>query len=128
MSKTARWAQEAIFGKRVCGLLEVGALCQITTGHSSDGATARPGSHGSHRGSARARPCPLPQDFKGQLWCERVFQLLVVLFGLVGFVFGYIQQDFRVTFLFLSAGGGISALVRAPPCDCPGAVPLRGCT
>jgi hypothetical protein len=37
----------------------------------------------------------------------------VVLFGLVGFVVGYIYQDFRLTFLYLSAGGGVSALVRA---------------
>lgn len=53
-----------------------------------------------------------PQDFKGQLYCERTFQILVVLFGLIGFVVGYIYQDFRLTFLYLSAGGGVSALVR----------------
>jgi len=53
-------------------------------------------------------------DFKGQLYCERTFQILVVLFGLVGFVLGYIWQDFRTTFLFLSAGGGISAVICLP--------------
>jgi len=50
-------------------------------------------------------------DFKGQYYCERLFQILVVLFGIVGFIVGYLQQDFRLTFLFLSAGGGISAVV-----------------
>ena len=39
-------------------------------------------------------------------------RLVGISFGLVGFVLGYIQQDFRLTFLCLSAGGGISALVR----------------
>merc|ERR1711979_188752 len=50
-------------------------------------------------------------DFKGQLHCERTFQILVVIFGLIGFVAGYIQQEFRITFLFLATGGGISAVI-----------------
>ena len=53
------------------------------------------------------------QDFKGQLHCERAFQILVILFGLIGFIVGYLQQDFRLTFYFLATGGGISAVVRA---------------
>ena len=52
-------------------------------------------------------------DFKGQFYCERFFQILVVLFGIVGFGVGYVQQDFRLTFYFLATGGGISAVVRA---------------
>ena len=51
-------------------------------------------------------------DFKGQYYCERFFQILVVLFGLVGFIVGYLKQDFRLTFYFLATGGGISAFVR----------------
>ena len=31
-------------------------------------------------------------DFKGQLHCERTFQIVVLLFGAVGFVLGYITQ------------------------------------
>uniref|UniRef100_A0A7S3BMF8 Signal peptidase complex subunit 1 n=1 Tax=Haptolina ericina TaxID=156174 RepID=A0A7S3BMF8_9EUKA len=53
-------------------------------------------------------------DFKGQLHCERTFQILVVLFGIIGFIAGYIQQEFRITFLFLSTGGGISAVICLP--------------
>ena len=53
-------------------------------------------------------------DFKGQFYCERFFQILVVLFGLVGFVVGYFQQDFRLTFYFLATGGGISAVICLP--------------
>ena len=58
-------------------------------------------------------------DFKGQLYCERFFQILVILFGLVGFVVGYIQQDFRLTFYFLATGGGLSAVVRTRPLPRP---------
>ena len=58
-------------------------------------------------------------DFKGPLYCERFFQILVILFGLVGFVVGYIQQDFRLTFYFLATGGGLSAVVRTRPLPRP---------
>ena len=37
-----------------------------------------------------------------------------MLFGLAGFAVGYMKQDFRVTFQFLSAGGGISAVICLP--------------
>ena len=56
---------------------------------------------------------PASQDFKGQLHCERAFQITVVAFGIVGFIVGYLQQEFRLTFYFLATGGGISAVVRA---------------
>lgn len=55
---------------------------------------------------------PASQDFKGQLHCERAFQITVVAFGIVGFIVGYLQQEFRLTFYFLATGGGISAVVR----------------
>ena len=51
-------------------------------------------------------------DFKGQYYNERFFQILVILFGIVGFIVGYIMQDFRLTFYFLAAGGTLSAVVR----------------
>uniref|UniRef100_A0A7S0LJP8 Signal peptidase complex subunit 1 n=1 Tax=Coccolithus braarudii TaxID=221442 RepID=A0A7S0LJP8_9EUKA len=53
-------------------------------------------------------------DFKGQLHCERTFQLLVLLFGSIGFIVGYVQQDFRSTFLCLAAGGALSAVICLP--------------
>ena len=53
-------------------------------------------------------------DFKGQLHCERAFQIMVILFGLVGFAVGYIQQEFRLTYYFLATGGGISAVICLP--------------
>ena len=57
-------------------------------------------------------------DFKGQFYCERTFQVLVILFGLVGFIYGYLQQDFRLTFYFLASGGGLCAIVRLlTPCN-----------
>ena len=62
---------------------------------------------------------PRAMDFQGQYYCERFFQILVVLFGLVGFVVGYIQQDFRLTFYFLATGGGVSAVVRSTSATAP---------
>jgi len=53
-------------------------------------------------------------DFKGQLHCERAFQITVVAFGIVGFIVGYLQQEFRLTFYFLATGGGISAVLCLP--------------
>ena len=64
-------------------------------------------------------------DFKGQLYNERFFQILVILFGLVGFVAGWLQQDFRLTFYFLATGGGVSAVVRARPPAPARALPRR---
>ena len=37
-----------------------------------------------------------------------------MIFGLVGFVAGYIRGEFQITFLFLATGGGISAVVCLP--------------
>ena len=53
-------------------------------------------------------------DFVGQKHNERTFQIMVVVFGLVGFVVGWIEQNFRWTFLCLAAGGGISAVICLP--------------
>eukprot|EP00325_Prymnesiales_sp_UTEX-LB-985_P006201 CAMPEP_0174707714 /NCGR_PEP_ID=MMETSP1094-20130205/10153_1 /TAXON_ID=156173 /ORGANISM="Chrysochromulina brevifilum, Strain UTEX LB 985" /LENGTH=77 /DNA_ID=CAMNT_0015906139 /DNA_START=193 /DNA_END=426 /DNA_ORIENTATION=+ len=39
---------------------------------------------------------------------------MVIIFGLLGFVVGYIQQDFRMTFYFLATGGGTSAVICLP--------------
>ena len=36
-----------------------------------------------------------------------------MLFGAIGFVVGYIQQNFRTTFLILAFGSCIAAVVRA---------------
>ena len=40
-----------------------------------------------------------------------MFQLLVIIFGLIGFVVGYIHQNFRTTFLILAFGSCIAAVV-----------------
>jgi len=59
------------------------------------------------------------QDFKGQKYNERTFQLMVAIFGLIGFVLGHMQQEFRLTFLWLATGGGISAVVCSPRLPIP---------
>jgi len=40
--------------------------------------------------------------------------MMVMIFGLLGFLVGYLQQDFRMTFYFLATGGGTSAVICLP--------------
>ncbi|KAJ1620281.1 microsomal signal peptidase 12 kDa subunit-domain-containing protein [Pavlovales sp. CCMP2436] len=54
------------------------------------------------------------QDFVGQLFCERTFQLFILLSGIIGWIVGYIQQDFKITCYFLAVGSGLSAAVCLP--------------
>ena len=57
-------------------------------------------------------------DFKGQYYNERTFQVLIILFGLIGFFAGYVQQDFRLTFHFLAAGSSLAACICLPDWPC----------
>lgn len=61
------------------------------TAHSAQRTPAHGNAPASpHRFSAL--PPVFVQDFKGQLYNERLFQILVILFGLVGFVVGYFYE------------------------------------
>eukprot|EP01031_Cornospumella_fuschlensis_P028659 gene28658-34601_t len=37
-------------------------------------------------------------DYKGQMLCEYMYSIIVILFGAIAWVVGYIQGDFYVTF------------------------------
>ncbi|XP_071516019.1 signal peptidase complex subunit 1 [Panulirus ornatus] len=54
-------------------------------------------------------------DFEGQKLAERLFQIIVVTFGAVGWLYGYYVQDFFMTVLTLSAGFVLACLVTLPP-------------
>ena len=65
----------------------------------------------------------LETDFRGQRLAELMYQYIIVIFSVVGFVAGYMQQSFRATFQiwcvgFLLAGvlsmGGWPWLRRHP--------------
>ncbi|KAK8388958.1 hypothetical protein O3P69_020723 [Scylla paramamosain] len=54
-------------------------------------------------------------DFEGQKLAERLFQIIVVAFGVVGWLYGYYIQDFSMTVLTLGAGFLLACLVTLPP-------------
>lgn len=54
-------------------------------------------------------------DYEGQRLAERIFQVIVVLFGSIGWLYGYYVQDFKMTILALGAGFALATLVTIPP-------------
>ncbi|XP_013402880.2 signal peptidase complex subunit 1 [Lingula anatina] len=61
------------------------------------------------------RNLPTHMDFDGQRRAERIFQIIIVLFAAVGFVWGYICQQFSQTMYILGAGFVLSCLLTLPP-------------
>jgi len=53
-------------------------------------------------------------DFEGQKLAERLFQVIVVAFGIVGWLYGYYVQDFFMTVLTLGAGFVLACLITLP--------------
>ncbi|KAL5013684.1 hypothetical protein ScPMuIL_007954 [Solemya velum] len=58
---------------------------------------------------------PTHMDFEGQKKAEKTFQIIILLFGIVGFVWGYICQQFSQTMYILLAGFFVSCLLTLPP-------------
>ncbi|KAF2351073.1 Microsomal signal peptidase 12kDa subunit [Trinorchestia longiramus] len=54
-------------------------------------------------------------DYEGQRLAERIFQVIIVLFGSVGWLYGYYVQDFKMTVMALGAGFALAFLVTIPP-------------
>jgi len=54
-------------------------------------------------------------DFEGQKRAEKWFQCIILVFGVVGFVWGYICQQFSQTMYILIAGFVISCFLTLPP-------------
>lgn len=52
-------------------------------------------------------------DFEGQKLAEQIFYVIIIAFGGVGWVVGYLQQDFTVVFQAWLVGVVLSVLVRA---------------
>ncbi|XP_031557257.1 signal peptidase complex subunit 1-like [Actinia tenebrosa] len=57
-------------------------------------------------------------DFEGQKLAEKLFHIIILSFGIVGFVWGYCIQQFGATVIFLFAGFFVSCLVVLPPWPC----------
>ena len=52
------------------------------------------------------------QDFDGQARAEQLSRIIVVLFGAVGLIWGYIIQQFSQTVYILGAGLVLATLVN----------------
>ena len=53
-------------------------------------------------------------DFKGQVHAERLYQVLIVGAGAVGFLHGYVEQNFAVTFAYWLVASVIAGLLTVP--------------
>nr|XP_022341038.1 signal peptidase complex subunit 1-like [Crassostrea virginica] len=58
---------------------------------------------------------PCHMDYEGQKRAEQYFQVIIVLFGVVGFIWGYICQQFSQTMYILLAGFALSCILTLPP-------------
>ena len=50
-------------------------------------------------------------DYEGQKLCENLFYYIILIFGAIGWVYGYIEQDFVYVFYAWSVGMVISVVV-----------------
>ncbi|CAH3107963.1 unnamed protein product, partial [Porites lobata] len=58
---------------------------------------------------------PVHMDYEGQKLAERLFHIIILFFGVVGFLWGYYIQQFGATFIILAAGFIVSCLIVLPP-------------
>merc|ERR1712088_796916 len=58
---------------------------------------------------------PTHMDFDGQYRAENLSRIIVVLFGAVGLIWGYIIQQFSQTVYILGAGLVLATLLTVPP-------------
>ncbi|KAL7077855.1 hypothetical protein ACQ4LE_003373 [Meloidogyne hapla] len=54
-------------------------------------------------------------DYEGQRKSERIFQVILVVHGVLGFIAGYMVQQLSVTIYTVGIGFFISCLVVLPP-------------
>lgn len=64
-------------------------------------------------------------DFDGQKKAERYFQVIIILFAAVGFVWGYFTQLFSQTLYILFAGVAVSSLLTLVPWSMYRSHPLK---
>lgn len=57
----------------------------------------------------------LHMDYDGQARAEKLSRIIILLFGAVGFVWGYIIQQFSETVRILGAGFVLAAILTIPP-------------
>ncbi|NWX18294.1 SPCS1 peptidase, partial [Aegotheles bennettii] len=55
------------------------------------------------------------QDYKGQKLAEQIFQGIILVSAVIGFIYGYITEQFGWTVYIVMAGFTLSCLLTLPP-------------
>ncbi|XP_063147957.1 signal peptidase complex subunit 1 [Candoia aspera] len=61
------------------------------------------------------RSIPTQMDYKGQKLAEQIFQGIILFSAVIGFIYGYITEQFGWTVYIVMAGFAISCLLTLPP-------------
>ncbi|KAE8612918.1 hypothetical protein XENTR_v10013040 [Xenopus tropicalis] len=56
---------------------------------------------------------PTQMDFKGQKLAEQIFQGIILFSAVLGFLYGYVIEQFGWTVYIVIAGFAVSCLVRS---------------
>jgi len=54
-------------------------------------------------------------DYEGQRKAEKTYQIIITVFGIVGFIWGFIIQQLSATVYFVLGGFALSCLIVLPP-------------
>ncbi|XP_022353478.1 signal peptidase complex subunit 1 [Enhydra lutris kenyoni] len=58
---------------------------------------------------------PTQMDYKGQKLAEQMFQGIIIFSAIVGFIYGYVAEQFGWTVYIVMAGFAFSCLLTLPP-------------
>ncbi|XP_034942501.1 signal peptidase complex subunit 1-like [Chelonus insularis] len=58
---------------------------------------------------------PTHMDYDGQARAEKLSRIIVTLFGAVGFIWGFIIQEFSQSLYILGAGCLMAMIITVPP-------------
>ncbi|XP_042679738.1 signal peptidase complex subunit 1 [Centrocercus urophasianus] len=61
------------------------------------------------------RSIPTQMDYKGQKLAEQIFQGIILVSAVIGFIFGYVTEQFGWTVYIVMAGFALSCLLTLPP-------------
>ncbi|EGG15654.1 signal peptidase complex subunit 1 [Cavenderia fasciculata] len=53
-------------------------------------------------------------DFEGQKLAEKLYQYIIILFGIIGWIAGFIKQSFQITVYSVALGTLIALIVCLP--------------
>ncbi|XP_029455304.1 signal peptidase complex subunit 1 [Rhinatrema bivittatum] len=58
---------------------------------------------------------PTQMDYKGQKLAEQIFQGIILVSAVIGFIYGFIIEQFGWTVYIVMAGFALSCLLTLPP-------------